>query len=177
VSKLNTSAAITTTTTINESNSNRCSVCKRRLSKSIFYNSIPNNPDEDKQQVSQNFSSSSLTSSKILHDHGQLLLRTKRRRSLPSLFHSLFDFDHHDKRHLDNKQIQHRPSFSSILTHTLLDSITHEQQPIAIIKQTSYSTISLVESDDSGETNNDKSFTRQSTTCDDSSQLTEKVSK
>jgi hypothetical protein len=186
VSKLNTTTTIATTTT-NETNSNRCPVCKRRLSKSIFYNSITTNTDDDNQQLSptiQTFSSSSLTSSKLLNDHGQISLRTKRRRSLPSLFHSLFDFDHHDKRRLDNIQIQHRPSFSSILTHTLLDSITREQQqqqsPIANIKQTSpvsYSSISLAGSDDSGENNIDKSFKRQSTTYDDSSQLTEKVSR
>jgi hypothetical protein len=187
VSKLNTTTAIGTTTT-NETNSNRCPICKRRLSKSIFYNSITTNTDNDNQQLSptpQNFSSSSLTSSKLLQDHAQILLRTKRRRSLPSLLHSLFDFDHHDKHRLDNAHIEHRPSFSSILTHTLLDSITREQQqqpptPISIIKQispVSYSSISLAESDDSGENNIDKSFKRQSTTYDDSSQLTEKVSR
>ncbi|UJR36021.1 hypothetical protein I4U23_028760 [Adineta vaga] len=185
VSKLNTttSTSIATTPTT-ENNSNRCSVCKRRLSKSIFYSTITNHIDEDKQQLSpstQNFSSTSLTSSKLLHDHGQLLLRTKRRRSLPSLFHSLFDFDHHEKHHLNNKQIQHRPSFSSILTHTLFDTVTNEQQQptsIAIIKQTSttsYSSISLSESDDSEVNHNNQSFQRKSVTCDDSSQLTEKI--
>jgi hypothetical protein len=183
VSKLNTT---TTTTTTNENSYTRCHVCKRRLSKSMFHNSISNNTDDDNQQQlspsTQNFSSSSLTSSKLLHEHGQILLRTKRRRSLPSLFHSLFDFDHHDKRRLDNIQIQHRPSFSSILTHTLIDSITREQQqqPIDIIKQASpvsYSSVSLAESDDSEENNNDKSIKQLSTTYDDSSQLTEKVSK
>jgi hypothetical protein len=179
VSKLNTT---------NETHSTRCPVCKRRLSKSIFYNSIPTNTDDDNQQLSpskQNFSSSSLASSKLLQDQTQLLLRTKRRRSLPSLLHSLFDFDHHDKRRLDNIQIEHRPSFSSIFTHTLLDSITREQQQqqqpsIAMIKQTSpvsYSSISLAGSDDSGENNIDKSFKRQSITYDDSFQPTEKVSK
>jgi len=188
VSKLNTTTGIATNTA-NETNSNRCPICKRRLSKSIFYNSIPTNTDDDNQQLSpveQNFSSASFTSSKLLHDHEQILLHTKRRRSLPSLLHSLFDFDHHDKRRLDSVQIQHRPSFSSILTHTLLDSITREQQqqqpttPISIIKQSSpvsYSSISLAGSDDSGENNIDKSFKRQSTTYDDSSQLTEKVSR
>jgi hypothetical protein len=190
VSKLNANTTITST---NETNSNRCPICKRRLTKSIFYNSMSTNTDDDNQQLSpstQTFLSSSLTSSKLLHDHKQILLHTKRRRSLPSLFHSLFDFDHHDKRRLDNTQIEHRPSFSSILTHTLLDSITHEQQQqqqqqqpppsIAIIKQTSpvsYSSISLAGSDDSEENNIDKSFKRQSTIYDDSSQITEKVSK
>jgi hypothetical protein len=179
VSKLN--------TTTNETGSTRCTVCKRRLSKSIFYNSIPTNTDDDNQQLPPStpmFSSASLTSSKLLQDQRQILLRTKRRRSLPSLFHSLFDFDHHDKRRLDNTQIQHRPSFSSILTHTLLDSITREQESqssIAMIKQTSpvsYSSISLAGSDDdSGENNIDKSFKRRSITYDDSFQLTEKVSK
>jgi hypothetical protein len=185
VSKLNTNTTIT-----NENNSTRCPVCKRRLSKSIFDNSIPTNTDDDNQPINplvQNLSSSSsLTSSKLLHDHGQISLRTKRRRSLPSLFHSLFDFDHHDKRRLDQTPMQHRPSFSSILTHTLLDSITREQQQqqpppsIAVIKQTSpvsYSSISLADSDDSEENNIDKSFKRQSPIYDDSSQLTEKVSK
>ncbi|CAF2906090.1 unnamed protein product [Rotaria sp. Silwood2] len=188
VSKLNTNI------TTNEHNYDRCPVCKRRLSKSIFYNTITNNnTDDDNQQISsssssstQKFSLSSLGTSKLLHDHGQILSRTKRRRSLPSLFQSLFDFDHHDnKRRLDNTQIQHRPSFSSILTHTLLDSITREQQQqqqqsIGSVKQTSplsYSSISLAGSDDSKENNYDKSYKRQSTVYDDSSQLTEKVSK
>ncbi|CAF1589038.1 unnamed protein product [Adineta ricciae] len=182
VSKLNT----TTTTTVNESNSNRCSVCRRRLSKSIFYSTITNHIDDDKQLLSpstQNFSSTSLTSSKLLHDQGQLLLRTKRRRSLPSLFHTLFDFDHQDKQDIDNKQIQHRPSFSSVLTHTLSDTVTNDQQQrqpqsIAIIKQTStnsYSSISFSESDDGEMNHNLKSYQRQSITFDDSSQLTEKL--
>ncbi|CAF3486555.1 unnamed protein product [Rotaria sordida] len=189
VSKLNT--GITTTTITNENHSNRCSVCKRRLSKSTFYNTITHNTDDDNQQISstkQNFSLSSLATSKLLHDNGQILSRTKRRRSLPSLFQSLFDFDHHDnKRRLDNTQIQHRPSFSSILTHTLLDSITREQQQqqqqqsISSVKQSSsisYSSISLAESDDDSKENiYDKSYKRQSTVYDDSSQSTEKVNK
>ncbi|CAF0755044.1 unnamed protein product [Rotaria sordida] len=187
VSKLNT--GITTTTITNENHSNRCSVCKRRLSKSTFYNTITHNTDDDNQQISstkQNFSLSSLATSKLLHDNGQILSRTKRRRSLPSLFQSLFDFDHHDnKRRLDNTQIQHRPSFSSILTHTLLDSITREQQQqqqqqsISSVKQSSsisYSSISLAESDDDSKENiYDKSYKRQSTVYDDSSQSTEKA--
>ncbi|CAF4558336.1 unnamed protein product [Rotaria sp. Silwood1] len=181
VSKLNNN------TTTNEHSSDRCPICKRRLSKSTFYNTVTNsNTDDDNQQITsptQNFSLSSLATSKLLHDHGQILSRTKRRRSLPSLFQSLFDFDHHDnKRRLDNTQIQHRPSFSSILTHTLLDSITREQQQqrqqsIRSVKQTSplsYSSISLAGSDDSKENNYDKSYKRQSTVYDDSSQLTEK---
>ena len=184
VSKLNT----TTVASANENQPTRCPLCKRRLSKSIFYNSIPPNTDDDNQQLSpsaQNFSSSSLTSSKLAQDQTQLLLRTKRRRSLPSLLHSLFDFDHHDKRRSDNPQIQHRPSFSSIFTHTLLDSIAREQQQqqtsVATVKQSSsnsHSSISLAGSDDScGENNIDKSFKRSSITYDDSFQLTEKVSK
>ncbi|CAF0832401.1 unnamed protein product [Adineta ricciae] len=181
VSKLN-----TTTTTVNENNPNRCSLCKRRLSKSIFYSTITNHIDDDKQLLSpstQNFSSTSLTSSKLLHDHGHLLLRTKRRRSLPSLFHTLFDFDHQDKQHVNNKHIQHRPSFSSVLTHTLSDTVTNDQQQrqpqsIAIIKQTSTnscSSISLSESDEDETNRNLKSYQRQSITFDDSSQLTEKI--
>ena len=169
---------------INEDDSYHCTVCKRRLSKSVFYNSI-NNPNDDNQQLTpsiQNFSSSSLTSAKLLQEHGQVLLRTKRRRSLPSLFHSLFDFDHHDKRRADETQILNRPSFSSIMTHTLLDSIAHEQQQTNdTIKPTSspmsHSSVSLAESDDSEENINDKSSKQQSTVYDDSSQLTEKVSK
>jgi hypothetical protein len=182
VSKLNNTSSTTTT---NENDSNHCSVCKRRLSKSIFYNSI--NSNDDTQQLSpsiQNFSSSSLTSSKLLHEHKQILLRTKRRRSLPSLFHSLFDFDHHDKRRAEDVSIQHRPSFSSIMTHTLIDSITHEQQQQQTndtIRQTSspvsYSSLSLAESDDSEESMNQKSSKQQSTVYDDSSPLNEKVSK
>ena len=163
VSKLN------TTNTGNDSTTNRCPVCKRCLSKSVFYDPIhPTPTDEENQQ--QNFSSSSFTSSKLLHEHGQILLRTKRRRSLPSLLHSLFDFDYHEKRRLENQPIDHRPSISSIFAHTLLDSITREQQSSnTIVNQTSpisYSSISLAGSDDSGENNIDKSF-----------QLTEKVSR
>ncbi|CAF3654000.1 unnamed protein product [Rotaria socialis] len=180
VSKLN-------TTTTNENNSDRCPVCKRRLSKSTFDNTITNNTDDDNHETppsTQNFSLSSLASTKILNDHGQILSRTKRRRSLPSLFQSLFDFDHHDhKRRIDNTQIQHRPSFSSILTHTLLDSITREQQQqqqqqsLTTVKQTSplsFSSVSLAESDDSKENNDDQSYKRQLTISDESTQLTEK---
>ncbi|CAF2098289.1 unnamed protein product [Rotaria magnacalcarata] len=182
VSKLNT----TTTTTTNENNSDRCSVCKRRFSKSTFDNTITNNTDDDNHQISpstQNFSLSSLASTKILNDHGQILSRTKRRRSLPSLFQSLFDHDHHDhKRRIDNTQIQHRPSFSSILTHTLLDSITREQQQqqqqsLTTVSQTSpisFSSVSLAESDDSKENTDDQSYKRQLTISDESTQLTEK---
>lgn len=186
VSKLNN----TTTNVSHESNATRCPVCKRRLSRSIFYNSIGTNADDDPQQTSplnQNHSSSSLTSSKIHQESaGQILLRTKRRRSLPSLFHSLFDFDHHEKRRLESAHIQHRPSFQSILTHTLFESITREQQQqqqsssIALAKQispVSHSSISLAGSDDSGENNIEKSFQRQSMISDDSFQLTEKVSR
>ncbi|CAF2156418.1 unnamed protein product [Rotaria magnacalcarata] len=182
VSKLN-----TTTTTTNENNSDRCSVCKRRFSKSTFDNTITNNTDDDNHQISpstQNFSLSSLASTKILNDHGQILSRTKRRRSLPSLFQSLFDHDHHDhKRRIDNTQIQHRPSFSSILTHTLLDSITREQQQqqqqqsLTTVSQTSpisFSSVSLAESDDSKENTDDQSYKRQLTISDESTQLTEK---
>lgn len=186
VSKLNN----TTTSVSHESHANRCPVCKRRLSRSIFYNSIGTNPDDDTQQTSpskQNHSSSSLTSSKIHQESaGQILLRTKRRRSLPSLFHSLFDFDYHEKRRLENANIQHRPSFQSILTHTLFESVTREQQQqqqqssIALAKQispVSHSSISLAGSDDSGENNIEKSFKRQSMITDDSFQVTEKVSR
>ena len=185
VSKLNN----TNTTIVNENNSSRCPVCKRRLSRSIFYNSIPPNTDEDTQTsspASQTISSASLSSSKLQQESGQILLRTKRRRSLPSLFHSLFDFDHHEKRRLETTQSDHRPSFSSILTHTLLDSITREQQQqsqqssTGLAKQispVSHSSISLAGSDDSGENNIEKSFQRQSMITDDSFQLTEKVSR
>lgn len=188
VSKLN-------NTTTNENQTERCSVCKRRLSKSTLFNTITNTNGDDNQQVpssiTQNFSSSSLAvTSKVLNSAGQILSRTKRRRSLPSLFQSLFDFDHHDhKRHVDNTQIEHRPSFSSILTHTLLESITREQQQqqqqqllqsIVTLKQTSplsYSSISLEESDDSKENNDDQSYKQHSTINDESfQQITEKVS-
>lgn len=188
VSKLNNTAATAT----HDNYPDRCPVCKRRLSKSTFYSSITPNGDDENQLISpsgQNYSYTSLASSKLLHDHGQILSRTKRRRSLPSLFQSLFDFDHHDKRRSDNAHMQHRPSFSSILTHTLLDSINHEhqlqqqqlhQQSMFSNKQTSpmsYSSISLTGSDDSKENNNDRSSKRRSTNYDDSFQLTEKVSR
>ena len=176
VSKLN------TTTINNENPPQRCPVCKRRLSKSIFY---PANAPDDPPGTSpstQTFSSASLTSSKLLQEQGQVLLRTKRRRSLPSLFHSLFDFDHQEKRRLENTSITHRPSFSSIMTQTLIDSITREQQPaiptIRQISPISYSSISLAGSDDSNEEHSQgKSFRQRLTSHQDSSQLTEKVSK
>ena len=187
VSKLNTTAIN------NENASHRCPICKRRLSKSIFYQANP--PDDQQPSISpstQTFSSTSLTSSKLLQEHGQVLMRTKRRRSLPSLFHSLFDFDHHEKRRPENTSITHRPSFSSILTHTLIDSIAREQQQpppqpqqqqqsIPIIRQISpisYSSVSLADSDDSIEEHSqEKSFRQRLTSHHDSSQLTEKVSK
>jgi len=162
VSKLN------NTTTTNDIQSTHCPVCKRRLSKSVFYNT---SSDENQQ----------LSPTKTFHDQSQhsLYLRTKRRRSLPSLFHSLFDFDHHDKHHLDTTttttaSTRHRPSFSSILTHTLIDSITREQQPqiqptsppMKSNSSLSNSSISLAESDASEENHMEKSS---------SSQLTEKV--
>ena len=184
VSKLNTPGISS------ETPSNRCPSCKRRLSKSIFYNSISsahhmNDDESDGQQLSPpipSFSSSSFTSAKLLHEHGPLLMRTKRRRSLPSLFHSLFDFDHHDKRHLDAAQLaEDRPSFSSIMTHTLMDSITREQHPsLAMVQPTSpisFGSISLAGSDDSEEQSHEKSSRRQLPIDDDSSELTEKVSK
>ena len=181
VSKLNTPGISS------ENPSNRCSSCKRRLSKTIFYNSISSTRHmNDDPQLSPSpipsFSSSSFTSAKFLHEHGSLLLRTKRRRSLPSLFHSLFDFDHHDKRHVDAAQLaEDRPSFSSILTHTLVDSIAREQQQsLAMVKPTSpisFASISLAGSDDSEEQSHEKSSRRQLPIDDDSSELTEKVSK
>ena len=58
--------------------SQRCSVCKRRLNKSIFY---PSQTADD--QYTSSLSSKCPT--------------TKRRRSLPSLFHSLFDIDNEEK--------------------------------------------------------------------------------
>jgi hypothetical protein len=70
------------------------------------------------------------------------------------------------------------------MTHTLIDSITHEQQQQQTndtIRQTSspvsYSSLSLAESDDSEESMNQKSSKQQSTVYDDSSPLNEKVSK
>ena len=174
VSKLNNNS-----TNSNELVSHRCPICKRRLSKSIFYNTQPS--DIGINIDSQTFSSTSLASSKFLSENGQSLIRTKRRRSLPSLFHSLFDFDHHEKRRPENVSMSHRPSFSSILTHTLIDSIHREQQTtpplsIPIIKQVSpmsNSSMSLPDSDLSIEHQEEKSSTNHH----DSSQLTEKVSK
>ena len=193
VSKLNTTTTMatmtttTTTTTTKGNNSYHCPACKRHLSKSTFYGSITSNNDDENQQSTQNFSSSSLAPPESSHDHEQLFSRTKRRRSLPSLLQSFFDSDHQDKHRVDNTRIQHRPSLSSIFTHSLLDGITHEQQQQqqqqqanATVKQKSsgsYSSISLARSDDSKENNHEKSFKQQSIIYDDSSQLTEKVSK
>jgi hypothetical protein len=98
VSKFNTSI------TTNEDIFNRCSVCKRPLSKSISSN-------DDNQQLS---------SSKNLRDQKQLFLRNKRRQSLPSLFHNL----------LESSSMQHRPSFSVALNQNLIDNINHEQTSI-----------------------------------------------
>lgn len=58
--------------------SQRCTVCKRRLSKSIFYPSQPND-----EPYASSLSSRCPT--------------TKRRRSLPSLFHSLFEMENAPK--------------------------------------------------------------------------------
>jgi hypothetical protein len=96
VSKFNTSSTTTETTF------NRCSVCKRLLSKSISNN-------DDNQRLS---------SSKFLRDQKQLLLHIKRRQSLPSLFHNLLESS-------SSSSVQHRPSF-----HHLIDHINHEQPPL-----------------------------------------------
>jgi hypothetical protein len=150
VSKLNTSSSITT-----ENISSRCSVCKRPLSKSISNN-------DGNQKVSL---------SKTVRDPQQLSLRTKRRRSLPSLFYNLLE---------SSSSIQHRPSFSLALNHNLIDNNNREQQSFSIIKQSStltQSSTSLSESEDSSDNNNNNSSKRQRTNYDDLSQLTEKVSK
>jgi hypothetical protein len=121
VAKLNTSSNI-------ENSSNRCSICKKSLSKTLSNN-------DDNQQLS---------SLKNLRDLKQLFLHTKRRQSLPSLIQNL----------LETSSIQHRPSFSSVLNHNLID---HQQ-----LSKLSQSSGSLTESDDS---------------YDNSSQLIEKVSR
>jgi hypothetical protein len=141
VSKFNASSSTTTETTLN-----RCSVCKRPLSKSISNN-------DDNQR---------LLSSKLLRDQKQLFLHIKRRQSLPSLFHNLLE---------SSSVQQHHPSFSSKVNHYLIDNINHEQPPsLPLVSQ---STISSTESDDSNENN---SFKRQRDAYDESIQLTEKVS-
>jgi hypothetical protein len=123
----------------------RCSICKTPLSKSISNN-------ENSQQ---------LPVSKTLRDQKQLFLHIKRRQSLPLLFQNL----------LEPSSVQHRPSFSSVVNHRLIDHTNHEQQSSSILFQ---SNSSLAESDDSSDNN---SFKRQRINYDDPSQLTEKASK
>ncbi|CAF0977607.1 unnamed protein product [Rotaria sordida] len=156
VSKLNTSSSLSTatiTTTSSENTSKCCSVCKRPLLKSISNN-------DDNQQLSL---------SKNLHDQKQLFSRTKRRRSLPSLLHNLIEPS------LSSSSAQHRPSFSTVSNHILLDNVNREhQQQSSTLSQSS---TSLTESDDSSDhnnTNNNSFQQRQHINYDDSSQLTEK---
>ncbi len=91
------------TVTTSENIFNRCSVCKRPLSKSISNN-------DDNQQ---------LPSSKIFRDQKQLFLHIKRRQSLPSLFHNLLESS-------SSSSVQHRPSISTVLNQHLNDNIDPE---------------------------------------------------
>ena len=84
------------TTTV-ERTFERCSICKRPLSKSISNN-------DDNQQLS---------SSKLLRDQKQLDLHIKRRQSLPSLRH-----------HLLEPSQQHRTSFSIDKQERIISQIT-----------------------------------------------------
>ena len=94
--------------TTNETTFNRCSVCKRPLSKSISNN-------DDNQR---------LLSSKLLRDQKQLFLHIKRRQSLPSLFHNLLESPS------AAAAVQHRPSFSATINHD------HEQVSQSIASST-----------------------------------------
>ncbi|CAF1143038.1 unnamed protein product [Didymodactylos carnosus] len=129
--------------------SKHCHLCKNQSAKSIFHNSLlidahhPTSISSTEQQQQQqttvvsssftndsnkNYFSSSLSKKSRLN----LNARTKRRRSLPSLFHSLFDFDSSenkaarliiDSSSSSQRQRQRLSSFSSILTNSLLDSM------------------------------------------------------
>ena len=134
VAKLNTSSAI-------EVPSSRCSVCKRPLAKT--------NSNNETQPPS---SSKTLRNSHPKHP----ISRTKRRRSLPSLFQTL----------LDSSSIQRRPSFCTIVRPDQTDP----RQSSTI----SHSTSSLTESEESLSTS--QSLRRHQINPDDLSQLTgEKV--
>ncbi|CAF1309627.1 unnamed protein product [Adineta steineri] len=107
-----------------ENSSNRCSSCKKSLSKSI------SNNNNDNQQLSP---------SKTLRDQKQLFLHIKRRQSLPSLFHNLLEsssstvFNQNVIDNINHEQQQHQHQLqSSILSH---------------------STTSLTESDDNNDNN------------------------
>ncbi|CAF1095956.1 unnamed protein product, partial [Didymodactylos carnosus] len=161
-------SANTDTSTSDSPTSKHCHLCKKGLTKSIFYNQVlsddqhsmstssveqqPQKPDIESSSptvdINKNYSSSSLSKKSRLN----LNTRTKRRRSLPSLFHSLFDSDSLENKstrliidsssssqRLSHHHQQQLPSFSSILTNSLLDSIARDtttNRPLTKVRST-----------------------------------------